>query len=115
MKQPSFGLPGTRACRCAAHATPGMVDVVSKKCGVDGCAKRPNFGPRSGERPSRCVLHAEPGMVDLVHKRCEAAGCGKQPTYGTPGGRRQFCAAHVGPGGVNLKMKGANALKDAAT
>lgn len=36
---PSYGAPGTKRQFCKQHARPGMINVASKKCGLESCGK----------------------------------------------------------------------------
>ncbi|CAM9817006.1 unnamed protein product, partial [Ectocarpus fasciculatus] len=41
----SYGTKGSKKTRfCKTHAKHGMVDVVSKRCGHQGCTTIPSFG-----------------------------------------------------------------------
>ena len=55
-----------------------MVDVKSKRCAHDGCAKRPSYGVAGSTKPEFCFDHKEGGMVDVINKRCDHDGCTKQ-------------------------------------
>ena len=48
---------------CGEHQLAGMVNVVNKRCEVQGCTKRPSVN-YPGVRPaSRCGEHKLPGMT----------------------------------------------------
>lgn len=61
---------------CKAHITEGMVNVVSKMCGQDGCNKRPSYGMEGTNTRIMCATHAGDDMVSM-QKRKEK-GSGKQ-------------------------------------
>jgi hypothetical protein len=72
LKQPSFGLPGQKATRCATCRSKDMIDVVSNLCTF-------TYG-HVGEKATRCKKHAEETMLDVKNQKCEL--CFKQPTFG---------------------------------
>ncbi|CAM9296296.1 unnamed protein product [Sphacelaria rigidula] len=83
-----------------------MVDVVSKRCGEEGCFKHPSFGVASSRKAEFCAAHARAGMVDVVSKRCGEEGCFKRPSFGAASSRKaEFCAAHARAGMVNVRSK----------
>ncbi|CAM9562707.1 unnamed protein product [Ectocarpus sp. 12 AP-2014] len=61
----------------AKHAKPGMIDLVSKRCGHLGCMKRPSHGKDGSKRPEFCAQHRQQGTVDIVTRRCDHPGCMK--------------------------------------
>ena len=106
MKQPSYGLPGGKAIRCAAHLSPCMVDVHNKKCGFDGCTTRPSYGlPIASNKPSRCAAHATDKMINLVVFLCKIEGCPTRPVFAKPGFKASRCAAHAQQGMVDVLNK----------
>mmetsp|Transcript_23460 Transcript_23460/g.60350 ORF Transcript_23460/g.60350 Transcript_23460/m.60350 type:complete len:102 (-) Transcript_23460:254-559(-) len=64
---------GGRASRCAMHKLPGMVDVASRKCEVEGCRTRPHYGMPDDGRAKRCAAHQLPGMIPRFKLQQRAA------------------------------------------
>ena len=88
---------------CAAHGKPlGLVDVVSKRCAIDGCDKFAKFGDPETGKATHCATHGKPlGLVDVAHKRCAIDGCNKHPNFGDPEtGKATHCSAHGKPLGL---------------
>lgn len=56
---------GGKAELCAEHAEEGMVNVVSSRCGHDGCSKPPSYTAKTGGKAERCAEHAEGGMAHV--------------------------------------------------
>ena len=56
---PSFGMPGERASRCAAHRLDGMEDVVTKRCATHMCTT--SATPKYRGHCLRCFIHLFPG------------------------------------------------------
>jgi hypothetical protein len=77
----------SRQTCCKIHAAPGMENVISKRCTMEGCVKRPVFGWEK-QKPSKCKAHAEPGMKDVTHVLCEGDNCSRRPSFGHPGATR---------------------------
>lgn len=53
------------------HAPVGYVNVVTRRCGADGCEKIPSFG-KLGDRPVFCKAHIPAGEGEeyvLLRKR----------------------------------------------
>ena len=71
MKQPSFGMPGSKAgIRCTAHKEPGMVNLVSRHCDhPEGCMKQPSFGLPGATTATRCTIHKDFCMEKVKRKR----------------------------------------------
>ncbi len=95
-KQPSFNFPGlTKRMFCATHKEAGMVNIVDRACGIDGCRTIPAYNHQGHTKGFFCAVHKEPGMVNVRDRSCEFPGCGKRPHFnfvGTKSGR--FCAVH---------------------
>ncbi|CAN0453276.1 unnamed protein product, partial [Ectocarpus fasciculatus] len=71
----SYGKRGTKKAEfCSQHARPGMIDLVSKRCGHPGCIKHASHGNNGSKMREFCSQHAKPGMIDLVNKRCGHPG-----------------------------------------
>ena len=49
---------------------PGMVDVKSRRCVVDGCNRYPAFNTPGEMQSKYCGAHKQPGMIDVHNKRC---------------------------------------------
>ena len=80
VKQPSFGVAGTKTVEyCAQHAPNRMVDVKNRKCRIEGCRKGPSYGVTGTKTAEYCAQHAPDGMVDFKSRKCKAEGCGKRP------------------------------------
>lgn len=61
------------------HKADGMMDVVSRKCRVAGCMKRPWYS-YDGVRSVLCAEHKTPGMVGYRPPQKEANG-GRKRTF----------------------------------
>ena len=72
--RPSYGVPGTKATRCATHKEPGMDDVVNKTCARPGCKTQPVYGVPGARKRTHCAAHKEPGMEDVAYKTCAYPG-----------------------------------------
>ena len=72
-----------------------MENIVSKRCGHEGCTKHPSFGMPGDRTATRCAAHKLEGMENIKSKRCGHDGCTKQPAFGMPGDTTATrCAAH---------------------
>ena len=93
VKYPTYGKEiGERPSHCAHHGAPlGMTNVKDKKCIIDGCQVRPNYGEIDG--PAKyCMTHGVPlGMVDVKHKKCIVDGCGSRIWGNLPDGFPKLC------------------------
>jgi hypothetical protein len=49
-----------------------MINVVNRRCGVDGCTKVAYLG-LPGSRPTRCASHKDAGMVKKCAKMASTA------------------------------------------
>jgi hypothetical protein len=81
-----------------------MINLISKRCEIDGCHKQPTFGFK-GRQPSRCKSHTEKGMINQVCKRCEIDGCDIIPCYGFKGQQPSRCKSHIEEGMLDLVHK----------
>ena len=61
---------------CAKHAQEGMVDVMSRKCRIEGCGKLPYFGVARTTTVEYSTQHALEGMVNVKSRKCRTEGCG---------------------------------------
>lgn len=60
-----------------------MVDVVSKKCGCDGCPRLPSYSVVESGKMGIYAQHARAGMINVVSKKfCGHDSCWRQPSYG---------------------------------
>ena len=82
-----------------------MVNVVSRKCIVAGCMRRPTVGKLGSRRATHCSVHKGGGMVDMVNRRCREVGCERIPSFGPVGGRASHCQEHRSPGMVNVRSR----------
>ncbi|CAM9293047.1 unnamed protein product [Sphacelaria rigidula] len=83
-----------------------MVDVKSKKCGDEGCSKRPSFGVVGSKKAEFCSKHAMAGMVDVRVGKCGYGGCSKHPSFGVVGSNMtEVCFEHVRARMVGVKNK----------
>ena len=74
-----------------------------RKCGMEGCKRRPTFGVEGTRQAEFCLSHKHDGFVNVLAKRCDAVeGCRRQPSFGMPGAKPVRCAAHRLDGMVNL-------------
>ncbi|CAB1121443.1 unnamed protein product [Ectocarpus sp. CCAP 1310/34] len=113
-KRPSYGeAHGKKAEFCSQHMQPGMVNVVSKRCGHPGmrngawsqfvvggatiqAARNPRRMGKTAARREFCSQHAKPGMTNIMTKRCGHPGCIKHRTYGKDGSSKaEFCSQHA--------------------
>ena len=130
---PSFGEPGCAGddheheheheqtptpTRCAKHKTPGMVNVVHRRCGAplpdgSGCQKHPSYGT-PGDRATRCAGHKTQGMVLRAAGRCIGGssdgggdvGCAKPARFRLPGTKKAtHCIDHRQPGMAEVGIK----------
>ncbi len=91
-----YGIEGELPSRCAKHALPDMVNVVSKRCEHPGCSKQPTFNVEGEKNARFCKEHALPTMVDISHKKCEHPGCSTRPSYNLDGEKNgRFCKEHA--------------------
>eukprot|EP00611_Tribonema_gayanum_P000015 TRINITY_DN0_c0_g2_i6.p3 TRINITY_DN0_c0_g2~~TRINITY_DN0_c0_g2_i6.p3 ORF type:complete len:136 (-),score=8.05 TRINITY_DN0_c0_g2_i6:252-659(-) len=107
-RRPTFGVPGEAATHCAAHKTPGMVDVNEqdvRRCGTSGApvwtrgapsARSGRASARPGVRPPRTALRTrDEGGVK----------CTRRPTFRVPGGKGTHCSVHKTPGMVTFQCQ----------
>ena len=96
-KQPSFAAEGEKAKFCKPHSRPGDVDVVGKRCRVEGCAKRARAVV--GGKTEYCAAHRPEGSVAKVSAKriCREPGCNKYASFGIFWQKPRACAAHALP------------------
>ncbi len=87
--QPVFGFD--KPCKCAKHIVPGMVDLRSQQCEVEGCTTQAAYGY---DRKIRCGKHKEGMPLTYTSQMCKKEGCSKLGWYGLPGGRGEYCSDH---------------------
>ena len=73
-----------------------------RKCGLDGCKRRPTFGVEGTRQAQFCLSHKPEGFVNVLCKQCDVEGCKRQPSFGVEGAKPVRCAAHRSEGMVNL-------------
>lgn len=64
-----------------------MVNVISRRCSCDSCAKLPSFNVKGSKSPLFCREHAAVGMVNIRNKICAHGGCTKAAAYDMEGNR----------------------------
>ena len=101
----SFNLPNEKAKYCKEHRSDNMVDVRHKKCGIDGCIKKPNFNERGTKIGIRCEKHKLPTMVNVLIKKCDILNCETRASFNILGQKPTVCAEHQIPGMVNVLDK----------
>ncbi|CAM9634733.1 unnamed protein product, partial [Ectocarpus sp. 12 AP-2014] len=78
------------------RARPGIVRVVSNRCGHPGCMKWKSFGTDGSKKAEFCSQHAKKGMVNVRRKRCGHSGCITCPSFGDAGSNKaEFCSRHA--------------------
>jgi hypothetical protein len=95
-------MPDEKRIHCKAHAVDGEIDVVSKRCSVDGCDKQPVYAI-PGKKAVHCKTHAVDGEIDVKNKQCSADGCDTQPSYALPGEKAVHCKVHAVDGEIDVK------------
>jgi hypothetical protein len=98
----TYGYPGQRGTRCAAHQEPGMIDVVSRKC---QCGKYPSYGFPDGVTICCKDCKLDGMIVKKKARPCEV--CEKQSSFGFPnesriGGKPVRCTEHKIEGMLNF-------------
>lgn len=73
-----------------------------RKCGTEGCKRRPTFGVEGTRQAQFCASHKPESFVNVLCKRCDVEGCKHQPSFGVPGAKPARCATHRSDGMVNL-------------
>ncbi|CAN0096373.1 unnamed protein product, partial [Sphacelaria rigidula] len=61
---------GYKAEVLSKHVSAKMVDVVSKKCGYEGCSRQPSYDLVESKNAEFCLKHAGPGMASVTSKKC---------------------------------------------
>jgi len=88
---------------CVSCRLPGMVDVTSRRCIVEGCAKRPFYNV-PGEKPNYCSDHMDKEtMINVSNPRC--LDCDQFPAFNFPGESAIYCAEHRKPDMINVICK----------
>ena len=114
-KQPTYNIPGGKACFCAEHKHPNMVDVKNKTCEEAGCNTRPTYNIPGESKGRFCVEHKHPNMVNVVSKICEEAGCDTRAYYGFLSKGNTYCASHRQKGMITSSTKPCNSCKQLGT
>ena len=88
---------------CVSCKLPNMIDVTSRRCIVEGCAKRPFYNvPR--EKPNYCSDHMDKEtMINVSNPRC--LDCDQYPAFNFPGKSAIYCAEHRKPDMINVICK----------
>jgi hypothetical protein len=87
---------------CKTHATPDMVNVISKTC-VD-CDKRASFNVIGCSIGLYCKTHATPDMVNVISKTC--VDCDKQASFNVIGcSIGLYCKTHAKPDMIDIIHK----------
>ena len=106
---PSFNVEGTTKGRfCKKHASPGMVNIRSKKCQAEeGCRKQPSFAEPGATAGKYCASHKKAGMTNVADKTCAAPGCNiNKPSFNEEGKTQGlFCKLHALDTMVNVVGK----------
>jgi len=103
-KRADYGF--TEKVACGKHREEGMTDLHTKKCLVEYCNTRPNFGLPADKSASYCKTHADKGMVDLKNKKCLFESCNTRPYFGLPSDKSAiYCKTHAGKGMIDLVSK----------
>ena len=83
-----------------------MVNVLSKRCGKDGCKKQPRYNIEGKTKGLYCFMHKMIGMIDVVSKTCIEDGCKTQPFYNIEGKLTGlYCNIHKKDKMVDVKNK----------
>jgi hypothetical protein len=71
-----FAQEGEPPTRCSKCQLDGDLDVVVKRCAVNGCYIQPCYGVTGTTESTHCQLHGKPlGLVNVYHKKCTVVGC----------------------------------------
>ena len=62
-----------------------MVDVRSRTCNTECCAKHPSLGVAGTRTAEYCEQYAKGGLVNVTNRKCTTEGCAKQPSFGVVG------------------------------
>lgn len=80
---------------CKQHAEDGMVNVRSRRCVHDSCARTPYYNVEGRKVAAYCKHHATDGMVNVRDRRCSHDPCNRAPRWGAPkDGVATVCSSH---------------------
>jgi hypothetical protein len=85
-----------------------MIDVVSKRCQIEGCNTVASWGAEGTKQKLYCGLHGKMinGMEDVKNKKCEYKGCKTRATYGNENdGKALFCVDHKEDGMKDVRNR----------
>tara|TARA_Y100000389_G_scaffold128022_2_gene125396 strand:- start:15164 stop:16834 length:1671 start_codon:yes stop_codon:yes gene_type:complete len=68
------------------------VDIVNKKCEVEGCNGHRIYGLNS--KNTHCNKHKTDGMIKSVNITCKNKNCMNRALYGIIGGKPMYCEEH---------------------
>ena len=83
----------------------GKAKIDNRRCGLDGCPKRPSFNILGQTKGLRCGPHGKlHGMVNVKHKTCAFEGCPTRPSYNESShfAVGLYCLQHKKPSMVNV-------------
>ena len=102
-----YGMAGSKKAEfCFKHATKGMINLTTKKCGHPGCNTGPRFGIAGTKEVKFCARHAKEGMINVTGKRCGHPECTTRANFGMAGSKEyDFCARHAKKGMINIVSK----------
>ena len=86
----------------------GNPKIDNRRCGLDGCSKKPSFNILGQTKGLRCSPHGKSlGMVNVTRKTCALDGCSRKPSYNEPGyfAVGLYCIEHKKPNMVNVDSK----------
>ena len=74
-----FIFKGIKAAKyCSKHAEESItVNVVSRRCLHEDCAKGPSFNFEGRKPAAYCAQHADNGMVHILVKKCCSMAAGR--------------------------------------
>jgi hypothetical protein len=95
---PNYNFPNIiSALYCNRHKLEGMIDVISKKCKIQGCIKRPIYNNSNETIGVYCIDHKKVDMIDVVNKRCKSSFCDTKISSTKYEGYCSFCYIHLFP------------------
>jgi hypothetical protein len=110
-KKASHNLIGLSPICCGEHSEPNMINVVDRKCGINGCLKISYFNLPDEKRGIRCSKHRDFGMINVVtktttKKTCQFEGCLISPCYNIQEEKRGIlCFEHRAQNMINVISK----------
>jgi hypothetical protein len=105
-RRATFGLTLQRPRHCKQHMAGGEVDLLNKRCHVEGCGRQPSFGNASVGVAVSCAAHKHDSFINLKGRLCRhPEGCTKTACFGFEGGMPLFCADHKTSRHVGLSQR----------